>query len=189
MAADTLIKWSATAKVLKYSPEQVNLSRNILGHEPDGIELGVHHAEPADGIATDEGNVLTTAGLARITSLIIGGGGQAAANGACGLGVGSSTTAATVADTNLGTPIYFQPADSTFPSSSSGVITIQATFASANGNGAWQEWGWVDCASFVGATTFAAVGTSPVLINHKITSLGTKASGASWVFVATVTLA
>jgi len=189
MAPENLIKWNAYAKVLKYSPAQVELSRGLLGHEPDGVELSVHHAEPEGGIVTDEGNVLTTAGLGRITSLIIGGGGQAAANGACGLGVGSSTTAAVITDTDLGTPIYYQPADAGFPTVSAGVITIQATFGSSNGNGAWQEWGWYDATSFVGSTTKAGTGTSPVMINHKITSLGTKASGSSWVFVATVTLA
>ena len=49
---------------------------------------------PADGVVTADGNLLTTAGLARITSLIIGGGGQAASNGSAGLGVGDTSTAA-----------------------------------------------------------------------------------------------
>ena len=46
MASDNLIKWHAFAKVLKYSPAQVDLSRGLLGHEPDGVELGVHHVSP-----------------------------------------------------------------------------------------------------------------------------------------------
>jgi hypothetical protein len=189
MASDNLIHWHAKAKVLKYSAAQVALSRDLLGREPFGADLAVHHDAPADGITYSDGNLLTTAGLARISSLIVGAGGQAAANGSCGLAVGTASTAATVADVALGTALYAQTADAGFPSFSNGIITIQATFGTAVGNGAWAEWGWVDAASFAsGSGVVSTLGTSPVLINHKITSLGTKVSGSSWVFVATVTL-
>ena len=57
-------------------------------------------AEPYETI-TAPGNLLTTAGLNRLTSLMIGAGGQAATNTATRLGVGNSATAAAVGQTDL----------------------------------------------------------------------------------------
>lgn len=42
------------ARVEKYSAEQVEYSRNLLGREPEGAELRAHHAEPADGVTTGD---------------------------------------------------------------------------------------------------------------------------------------
>lgn len=38
------------AMVEKYSDEQVEHSRNLLGREPEGAELREHHDAPAHGI-------------------------------------------------------------------------------------------------------------------------------------------
>lgn len=198
MASDTLIKWHASAKVLKYSPEQVGISWDLLGHEPDAIELAVHHAEPADGIVTDEGNVLTTAGLNLITSLITGGGGQAGNLSNSFLGVSNGTGTAGVTDvalfgTGTGNAWFTQCAGGGGSvSQSNGVITLQATFGTTAGNFTWNDWGWVIAAGTLtnNVNTISSCGTGTiVLVNHKVTSLGTKASGSSWVFVATITLA
>jgi hypothetical protein len=37
----------------KYSDEQVEQSRQILGREPEGADLAAHHDTPAGGIAGD----------------------------------------------------------------------------------------------------------------------------------------
>ena len=42
-----------SAFVHKYSDEQVEYSRNLLGREPEGAELAEHHDTPAAGIAGD----------------------------------------------------------------------------------------------------------------------------------------
>ncbi len=185
------IKWLAGAHVDKYSPDQVEYAKLRLGHEPKGFELAALFDSPEDGYAESEGNLLTTAGLQRITNLIIGAGGQALASARTAVGVGATATAANVADTVLGAntgSAWYQATDST-PTAVNGVLTFVSTFASADGNFAWAEWSVSAVASAITATaTHASLGTTPQIINHKIASLGTKVSGASWVFTATITL-
>jgi hypothetical protein len=131
---------------------------------------------------------LTTAGLTRLASLLIAGGGQGATNTSARIGVGDTSTAATIADTDLAaasgsTHRYFQPMDATFPSASAGVITFKSTFATGDGNFAWAEWGIdIGTPTVSGGTTVAAT-----LLNRKVASLGTKVSGA-WALTATITL-
>ncbi len=85
---------------------------------------------------------------------------------------------------------YYQQADSSYPSQSAGVITVQCTFGTGVANFAWQEWGWVDVSGTLTAGfTMSGVGTSPLLLNHRVQSLGTKASGSIWTLAATLTLA
>lgn len=194
------INWHAFAHVDKYSPEQTAWATAKLGYEPQGDKLRELFAEPEDGFAEADGNLLTTVGLTTITSLLIGTSPSgklyplANANAVCG--VGATATAATVADTVLGAnggSAYYQQMDSTYPQVSAGVITGQCTYASGNANFAWAEWGWASGTGTItaGATLASVYGTgaSFSLWNHKIQSLGTKVSGASWVFVTTVTLA
>lgn len=42
-------KGTEGARVDKYSDEQVEHSRRLLGAEPEGADLAAHHAGPADG--------------------------------------------------------------------------------------------------------------------------------------------
>lgn len=185
--------WKAYARVLKFSPEQVQWVWNRVGHEPMGHELMAFCAGPEDGISEAHGNLLVTVGLNRLTNLMIGGGATAFANASSLTGVGNVTTAATTADTQLGANStgnsQYVVMDATYPTQSNGTISCQTTFTTGLGNFAWQEWGWVVAASPVNSVTFAGTGTSPVLINHKITSLGTKTVGATWVFQTSATLA
>ncbi len=189
------IKWRAHALAEKYSPDQVAYAVRRSGiAEPEGVVLRRWCGAPEDGTAEADGNLLVTAGLALITNLLIGGttaGSIKNAQAICG--VGATSTAANVADTALGADggsAYYQQADSTYPSRSNGVITMVSTFASGNANFAWAEWCWASCTSgtITGGATLASVATGVVMWNHKVQSLGTKASGASWVFTTTVTL-
>jgi len=184
------VKWTPHVTVSKYSPDQVAFATERLGHEPSGYELEVLFSTPEDGIAESIGNELTTAGLTRITSLINGAGGQALTNTATRIGVGNSTTVFSAAHTDLQAAAgssnrYFMPMDSTYPSTAAGVITARATFASADGNFAWQEW----CLDIGTPTVTAGTTVNACMVNRKVASLGTKASGASWVFTTTITLA
>jgi hypothetical protein len=70
---------------------------------------------------------------------------------------------------------------------SSGVMTVVATFGTSVGNFHWQEWG-IDGGTANGTTVTADGNTTPGLVNHKITDLGTKTSAASWVFTVTITI-
>lgn len=155
---------------------------------------------PEDGYAYDDGNLLVNAGLQQIIAILNG---QAQSNsirnlsnGQTVVGVGNSSTAATTADTALGADntanAFYQSSDATFPSTTNpATINNQSTFASGNANFAWNEWCW---ATGVGTITagnhLSAVFATALagMINHKVpaSSLGTKASGASWVFSTTI---
>lgn len=193
------LNWMAFAHVAKYSPDQVTWATNKLGYEPKGFELDLLFQAPEDGTAESAGNILTTAGLQRITNLIIGAGGQAfASTSTAAVGVGSTATGEVVGNTALGADgtaetgtvgCRYQAVDST-PTAVNGVITAVSTFASGFGNFAWQEWCWAAITGGLTASaTLANVGTtSEQMLNRKTASLGTKVSGASWVFTTTVTL-
>jgi hypothetical protein len=202
------LNWMAYARVERFSVDQTRWAEQRLATgfpqlaiAPAGLrqgrlaELLRSTGEPEDGIAEASGNLLVTVGLARITNLITGGGGQAFNNAQGTCGVGNVSTAAAVGDTTLGAngaSAYYQGLDATFPSTSNGVINAQSTFASGNANFAWNEWCW---ATGVGSITPGAssgsiygTGASFTMLNHKIASLGTKGSGAAWVFSTSTTL-
>lgn len=183
--------YNVTARVDKFDLHQIAECSRSLGlryREPTGDELLAWAAETGAEFETVEvpGNLLTTAGLARITSLITAGGGQAWDTTHTRIGVGNSATAATIADTDLGAAAgsgnrQFNTADNSTPTTSNGVITIRATFATGVGNFHWQEW-CIDNGTGNGTTVTAT------MMNHKVTDLGTKTSAASWVFTITITL-
>jgi hypothetical protein len=165
---------------------------------------------PEDGYAYDDGNLLVNNGLTTIINILHAGSSTAynyLTNGNCVVGVGSTSTAATTSDTHLGadgtTPngtvgAYYQGSDATYPNvTGPATINNQCTYASGSANMAWAEWCWATGAGTItagstlgtggssGSNVFATA-TSTNMINHKISSLGTKASGASWVFSTTI---
>lgn len=181
------IKWVAHAHVDKYDEPVVQELTEYLGYEPDGNDFARLSIKPNDQ-AEAHGNALTTAGLTRITALITNTGStQAFTNGAGRIGVGDSSTAYSAGQTDLqaSSNKYFMTLTATYPTVSAGLITAQATYASGVGNFAWEEWCWDITNS---GTAAAGTTVSNVMINRKVASLGTKASGASWVFTTTVTL-
>lgn len=162
---------------------------------------------PEDGYGYDSGNILVTTGLNSLTYLLTTGattpqgtaghnllGTGGAGQGASIIGVGTSTTTAVQGDTALGTDnsvnAWYQQMDATFPSTTAnGTLNGQVTVASGNGNFQWNEWCWATGSGTVtaGSHLTAVVGAS-ALFNHKANvSLGSKASGASWVFTQTIT--
>jgi hypothetical protein len=159
---------------------------------------------PEDGMAYDDGNLLTNTGLTVIIKLLTATGATTyyplANNGSTNntvVGVGTTATAATVTDVALGSDntanAYYQGSDATYPNvTTPATINNQSTFASGNANFAWNEWCWATGAGAVTAGTHLsaifATGASINMINHKVpvSSLGTKGSGASWVFSTTV---
>lgn len=185
---------STSVQVEKFSADQVAFATAALGHEPLGHELRTFFAEPEDGVVVDDDpNLTTTLGLGILTNCLMNvtTANFSAAN-LCAIGVGSSSTAATAADTDLGTPVYYQIADST-PTRVTLTVTndtlqVVSTFASGNANAAWNEWGLIvaTTGTLVSAATKAGAGTAS-LFNHKIAALGTKASGAAWTFTVKLT--
>lgn len=186
-------KWQARATVHKYSPGQVAHATAQLGYEPSGHRLSLIFKEPEDGVTEEPGNLLVTVGLTLITALIEGGAGTPFAHADAVVGVGAGTTTALIGDTALTddntSNAYYQQADASYPSQAAGVMTCQCTFGTGVANYAWQEWCLATGSGGITAGThLSAVASSVTMLNHKVASLGTKSSGASWVFVATIQL-
>lgn len=97
------------------------------------------------------------------------------------LGVGDSSTAAALTQTDLqaSSNKLRKAMDATYPihtdSTSSGgaSLVFRATFGSSDANFAWAEWGIFNASS------------AGRMLNRKVTALGTKGSGATWVFTVT----
>jgi hypothetical protein len=175
---------------------------------PDRRARGLEHPEMAEIVAAgirpyevieDEGNLLLNNGINRLLNLLIGTGSIAAyatsGTSQMRIGAGNGSTAVSASDTDLSATAgssnrWFNKSDSSNPTVSAQTLTCVSTFASADGNFAWNEWG-VDGG---GSTSSATVGTNGsttcALLNRKVpgSSLGTKASGASWAFTITITI-
>ncbi len=168
-------EWDVLGFVEKYDDEE-----RVEGWRREGKLL------VPDEVTFTKGNLLVNAGIQRLEDQLIGVTTAPYNNTNCRLGVGDTSTAAVATDTDLGaaagsTHRQFVVMDSTYPSRSGQVITFRATFTSGLANFAWAEWG-IDIGTANGTTV-----TTP-LLNHKIASLGTKVSGAQWVFTVTVTI-
>lgn len=187
--------WRPRVLVEKWDADQV-AALLAAGRAEDGPEFRVTAAAfrrfgiAPYATAQDEGNLVTTAGLARAASLLAGAGGQALSVGALRIGVGDGSGTAAVGDTDLSaaagsTHRWFEPADSVTVVDD--VITVVATFETGDANYLWNEWGWD-----IGTPTVTAGSTvNALLFNHKTGTggaLGTKPSSQAWAFTTSADL-
>lgn len=170
--------------------------------------------EPEDGYAYDEGNQMVNGGLANLINLMTGAapsgstgrplslglGGGAAGSACVGVGI-DGTTAFAATQTHLANSVgegatasWYQSMDTGYPTlTTPATINGQSTFQAGAANFAWNEWCWISGAGVPTAgTTLASVyatAGSGAMLNRKVPAggLGSKASGASWVFATTVT--
>lgn len=93
------------------------------------------------------------------------------------LGVGDSSTAFAVGQTDLqaATNKMRKAMDATYPSGAANVITFRSTFATGDANWAWNEWGTFNASS---------AGT---MLTRKVESLGTKTNTQTWQFTTVLT--
>lgn len=133
------------------APAEIRLSRNLL------VNTGL----------TDIGNGLTSSGLATPYT-----------NANANIGVGDSSTAASVGQTDLqaATNKLRKAMDATYPTVSNGVYTFRSTFGTSDANWAWAEWAVFNAAA------------SGRMLNRAVASLGTKTSAQSWQFTVTITI-
>ncbi|HET7110286.1 MAG TPA: hypothetical protein VFI41_05405 [Gemmatimonadales bacterium] len=94
------------------------------------------------------------------------------------IGVGDSTTAYANTQTDLvaATNKFRKAMDATYPQQATNVLTYRSTFALADANFAWNEWGVFNAS------------TAGTMLNRKQEALGTKANTQSWQFTVTLTL-
>ena len=187
MSTDS-INWHPSVRVAKYNPETVADITRTLGHHPTIDDLA---SITPDDIVVVDGNGLVNAGLQRLTDLIVGTASTPAFTNTKGLiGVGNGTTTFAPTHTDLqGASKLFVPVTAQ-PTATGGQIQASSLFDTGDANFAWEEW----CFAIGSGTTVknavlaTAGGGSAVMLNRKVQTLGTKASGAQWTLQATVTL-
>lgn len=184
------ITWRAHALVEKWDEDATKWVKEKSGLvAPKAADFLAAKVKPYE-VVEQPNNLLTTAGLTRISNLITATGGtQAASTTAARIGTGNGAGTAAVGDTDLSASAgssnrWFNILDSA-PGVSAGVMTFVSTFTTGNGNYAWNEWG-ID----IGTPTVTSTATvNACLLNHKTSAaLGTKTAGSSWAFTATITL-
>lgn len=157
-----------------------------LGYAPKDVDF---HAAKIRSYEDSHvsGNLLTTAGLGRIATLVTAGTGNLISSTTARVGAGNGAGSAAIGDTDLGAAAgsanrWFQTCTVTIPSN---VWTFAATFGTADGNFAWNEFG-IDIGT---ATVTSGATVNAVLLNHKTSiAQGTKASGQTWTATATITI-
>ena len=166
------VGWSPRLTLRKYD-EAATLKAERQGfYRPSDEDFAQLRIDPYEVRVTD-GNLLTTAGIGRIVSLLTGGGGQTVISTSARVGAGNSSTAEAIGQTDLqaaagSTNRWFQTCTVTTPSN---VLTLAATFGTADGNFVWAEW----CID-VGTPTVASGNTvSALMLNRKVAANGTKA--------------
>ena len=200
-------QWTAHAQVDKFTAAQeaeailIGVADGRITVDEEGLvegPLGIILKENFTPYETvhSEGNLLTRLGKKRLIDRFVETASNVGIKSTTGrIGTGNSATAAVDTDTDLGAAAgsanrQFQMLDSAptvGTGASSGVGTFVSTFGTGVGNYAWAEWG-IDGGTAAGTTVTADTNTTPGLINHKITALGTKTSAASWVFTVTITI-
>lgn len=118
-----------------------------------------------------EGNLALNEGIGAFLLLLTGGTATAYNNTNSRLGVGDSTTAAAATQTDLqaATNKLYKAVDATYPTIGDQTVTWRATFGTTEANFAWEEY------------TVDNGATAAKNLNRKVSSLGTKLSGQTWV--------
>ena len=162
-AKDTMT-WKVRYKVEKYHGDKPRLI--------DRYDLRPYE------VIEGEGNLLLNEGINELFKLIGGTGGTKWDNSNARLGVGNSNAAASATQTDLqGGSTKFNAMDSTYPITGADQKAVfRATFGSADANFPWEEW----------TIDNGAVGLKNM--NRKVTALGTKVSGTTWVFTVEISL-
>lgn len=124
-------------------------------------------------------NIYVNSGGALLLDLVMGAGGNAYNNTNSYIGIGDSSTAPAVGQTDLvaATNKLRKAMDATFPSRASQVSTFRSTFATGDANWVWNE---------IGLFNAAAAGT--MLCRALVSSPFTKTSGISVVATYTLTV-
>lgn len=170
-----------------HEPAQWLVETQIAKYDGDFTAEEIDAGEADDAlieVTKDDGNLLLIGGVSVLWECLIGNGGAGAlsyysnANAVIGVGTGSGAeadtqTGLTSAATKAMDATYPQHTDSTGTAGSK-TITFRSTFASGDANQAWAEWG---------------ISNGTRYLNRKVAANGTKASGQTWQFTVTVTIA
>ena len=163
--------------------DEISITRQLQDFASHRTFWEIQKFESADAvspfeISKFEGNLLTNAGINNIWSLAAGGAGTAWAHATSAIAVGTNATAATAADTALGTESARVASATSYPTyGTSQQIVFQSSFDGSTANVHWQEFG-----------VFNNVTSGGTMLNHKISDQGTKSSGQVWQISCTIIL-
>jgi hypothetical protein len=181
------IDWHAQLFIRRFDEDQTNWVAKRSGLlAPQEAHFDALGVKPYDESMVDR-NLLTTAGIGRIVAILNLGTGNLISSTTARVGTGNGAGTAAIGDTDLSAAAgsanrWYNLCTVTTPSN---VRTFASTFASGDGNYAWNEWG-IDIGT---ATVTASAVVNAVLLNHKTSiAQGTKAAGQTWTATATVTL-
>jgi hypothetical protein len=120
---------------------------------------------------------IVTVGRDALVSAIVGALATPFNNANAYLGVGNGTTVFSAAHTDLqGASKARKAMDATYPTVATNVITAKSTFGTADANFAWEEVGFFNAS------------TAGTMLSRLVQSMGTKASGSTWVLTYTLTI-
>lgn len=195
-----------TFRVDRWDLDQTLYARRLLGL-PDWMDVTPAHfalagaggVKPYETTIDTDCNLITTTGWAQLLGGIAGTSITNKFSATYGrIGVGTSTTTASGADTKLGgdtgsgsTTSYYQLCSGAPTINTTGTgtdsdictLTFSATFGTGNANFAWQEFG-TDNYNASGVTTQSL--SNVVFINHGISSQGTKQNTQTWTATETI---
>lgn len=187
------VQWISRGIVEKWDPDQTAFAMRKTGLERVERE-DLYRVVGAPEITEDPpSNLLLNTGITRLLNLLIGTASLGVySNAKSRVGTGNSSTAESASQTDLQASAgssnrWFQAVNGSYPSVASQTLTAQSTFATGDGNYAWAEWG-IDGGGTSGNTVGTFNTTDCGLLNRKVASLGTKASGASWTLTVTITV-
>lgn len=187
MIRDTF-KWTPVARVEKFDDDATQwVARKSGLLAPSADVIAAYGVEPYEVLEVP-GNLLTTAGLDRLTKLLLNTGSPTALTATTArIGVGNSSTAEAVGQTDLQAAAgssnrQFKVMDSTYPQQANGVVTLKSSFATGEANFVWAEW----CVDIGTATVTDGTTVNACMLNRKVAALGTKASG-TWALTVTIT--
>lgn len=184
------VQWVSAGIVEKWDPDQVAYASKLQEGRLEREDLYRLVGTP-EYTEDPPSNLLLNNGINRLLNLLIGTGSIVAyTNATSRLGTGNSATAESAAQTDLQAAAgsanrWFQAAAATYPQVSAQTLTQQATFATGDGNYVWNEWG-IDGGGASSNTVGTNGASTAALLNRKVASLGTKASGSTWTLTVTI---
>ena len=164
IVAQEPITWKVKYKVEKYHD---NLPREIDRYDVKPYE-----------VIEGEGNLLLNEGINELFNILCSATGTKFDNTNARIGVGNSNAAENATQTALqGGSTALVGMDASYPTFGTlQKAVFRATFDGSTGNFAWQEW------------TIDNGAAATKNLNRKVTDLGTKASGTTWIFTVEVSL-
>jgi hypothetical protein len=191
---DILVRrWDADQTAWTQNKMAASWNPQAFSRGPDAVDFDLYGVRPYSVTQHVDCNLLTHAGWGALLGGIAGTTIGTKFSGSAGrIGVGTSSTAATAADTALGgdtggssTTSYYALVSGAPVITSSvepATLVFTATFGTSVANFAWNEFG-IDNGTASSVTTTS---TGYVFINHGISAQGTKASGQTWNLTATL---